>query len=85
MRNHTTLSKPNIIQEIAKCFPEGHKVDLDDPEVFVLVEIFKNICGVSVVKDYYHLQKFNVMEIASEKSGEKRFQEGVGRVHDKDQ
>lgn len=30
-----------IIQEVAKCMPENYVVDLDDPEVFVLVEVFK--------------------------------------------
>ena len=83
-------------------------VDLDDAEIFFLVEIFKvrthfrprgrgghdkkihidgvmnvqqSVCGVSVVTDYYELQKFNVMEIANEKNGEGKFREGEGRVH----
>lgn len=30
-----------IIQEVAKCMPENYVVDLDNPEVFVLVEVFK--------------------------------------------
>jgi tRNA acetyltransferase TAN1 len=34
-----------IIQEVARCMPEGYTVDLDDPEVFVLVEVFK-VCAV---------------------------------------
>lgn len=85
IRNHTTLSRPTLIQAIAGCVPQGHTVDLGNPEVFVLVEVFKNVCGVSVVKDYYYLQKFNVMEIANETSSAGRFREGEGRVHDKDQ
>ena len=31
----------DIIQEIAKCMPENYVVDLDNPDVFVLVEVFK--------------------------------------------
>jgi tRNA acetyltransferase TAN1 len=50
IRNHTTLSRPTIIQEVAKCVPEGHVVDLDDPEVFVLVEVFKVRSQAIVVK-----------------------------------
>ncbi|PCH42476.1 hypothetical protein WOLCODRAFT_102214 [Wolfiporia cocos MD-104 SS10] len=65
MRNHNTLARPVLIQELAKCIPEQHAVDLDNAEVFVLVEVFKSVCGLSVVKDYYKLQKFNVMEIAN--------------------
>lgn len=69
MRNHSTLTRPELIQEIASCVPEGHKVDLDNAEVFILVEVFKSVCGMSIVKDYYRFHKFNVMEIANAKNG----------------
>ncbi|KAI0787832.1 hypothetical protein C8Q74DRAFT_1436947 [Fomes fomentarius] len=68
MRNHNTVTRDKLIPELAKCVPEGHTVSLDNPELFVLVEIFKSVCGISVVKDYYKLQKFNVMEIANAKN-----------------
>ncbi|TBU49750.1 hypothetical protein BD309DRAFT_1006016 [Dichomitus squalens] len=68
MRNHNTVTRDKLIPELAKCVPEGHTVSLDDPELFILVEIFKSVCGISVVKDYYTLQKFNVMEIANTKN-----------------
>ncbi|KAI0779099.1 hypothetical protein BC629DRAFT_1264037, partial [Irpex lacteus] len=64
MRNHNTLSRPTIVEELAKCVPEGYKVDLENPELFILVEIWKSVCGIGIVRDYYKLQKFNVMEIA---------------------
>lgn len=41
MRNHNTMSRNNLIQEIAKSVHERHKVDLENPEVFILVEVFK--------------------------------------------
>jgi len=41
VRNHNTLTRMEIIQEVAKCMPENYVVDLDDPDVFVLVEVFK--------------------------------------------
>jgi tRNA acetyltransferase TAN1 len=41
VRNHNTLTRMEIIQEVAKCMPENYAVDLDNPEVFVLVEVFK--------------------------------------------
>lgn len=81
IRNHTSLGKLDVIQAVAKCVPETYVVDLDNAEVFFLVEIFKSVCGVSVITDYYELQKFNVMEIANEKNGEGKFREGEGRVH----
>lgn len=84
MRNHNTLTRDKLIPELAKCVPEGHTVSLDNPELFILVEIFKvrqrarvllhtdrlttdtqSVCGISVVKNYYKFQKFNIMEIAN--------------------
>ncbi|KAI4519209.1 hypothetical protein K525DRAFT_206665 [Schizophyllum commune Loenen D] len=64
IRNHSTLTRMAIIQAVAECVPEGFSVDLNDPEVFVLVEVFKSTCGIGVVEDYYRLHKFNVGEVA---------------------
>ena len=33
-----------IIQEVAQCIPESYSVDLDNPDVFVLIEVFK-VCS----------------------------------------
>ncbi|KAI0956107.1 hypothetical protein AcV7_006601 [Taiwanofungus camphoratus] len=85
MRNHNTLSRSVIIQEVAKCVPEGHKVDLENPEVFILVKVFKSVCGMSVVKDYYRLQKFNVMEIADGKNEDENSKMGEGRFTRREQ
>ena len=41
IRNHSTLTRMAIIQAVAECVPEGFSVNLNDPEVFVLVEVFK--------------------------------------------
>ncbi|KAI0635768.1 hypothetical protein C8Q77DRAFT_1052984 [Trametes polyzona] len=68
IRNHNTLTRDKLIPELAQCVPEGHTVSLDNPELFILVEVFKSVCGISVVKDYYKLHKFNVMEIANAKN-----------------
>ncbi|KAK0223421.1 hypothetical protein IW262DRAFT_1366672 [Armillaria fumosa] len=65
IRNHTTLSRPTIIQTIADCVPEGHVVNLTDPTLFILVEVFKSVLGVAITREYYSLQKFNVMEISN--------------------
>ncbi|KAJ7067125.1 hypothetical protein C8F01DRAFT_1120365 [Mycena amicta] len=69
LRNHTTLSRDPLIAAIAKCVPQdgGHGVDLINPDLVILVEVFK--CGVSVVRDYHRLKKFNVTEIASAAQG----------------
>jgi tRNA acetyltransferase TAN1 len=85
VRNHNTLTRMEIIQEVAKCMPSNYTVDLDDPDVFVLVEVFKSTFGVSIVEDYYRFQKFNVMELANAHNEPERFEKGAGRVQDKKQ
>ncbi|KIM40614.1 hypothetical protein M413DRAFT_165114 [Hebeloma cylindrosporum] len=80
VRNHTTIPRPLLIQSIAQCVPEGHTVDLQNPRIFILVEVFKSVCGVSIVKDYYRLQKFNVMEIANKKNRTDQGGESGSRV-----
>ncbi|KAI0058656.1 hypothetical protein BV25DRAFT_1909099 [Artomyces pyxidatus] len=75
-RNHSTLSRQQIIDTIVECVPSGYTVDLEDAELFILVEVFKSVCGISIVKDYYAHQKFNVMEIANLKNGQGKFEEG---------
>ncbi|EMD31359.1 hypothetical protein CERSUDRAFT_109526 [Gelatoporia subvermispora B] len=82
VRNHNKISRDTLIQTIAKCVPEGHIVDLENPEVFILVEVFKGVCGMSVVKDYYKHQKYNVAEIAKAKN-QADSADGVTRVGDK--
>jgi len=69
-----------LIKMVAQCIPEGHTVSLTEPEVFILVEVFKSTFGVSVVKDYYSLAKFNVLELASAKQSVEVEQES--RVND---
>jgi len=83
VRNHNTLTRMDIIQEIARCMPENYAVDLDNPDVFVLVEVFKSVCGVSILRDYYKLHKFNVMTLANEKNAVEDFKPEAGRVQGK--
>ncbi|KAK0469580.1 uncharacterized protein EV420DRAFT_43639 [Desarmillaria tabescens] len=65
IRNHTSLSRPTIIQSIADCMPVKHVVNLTNPDVFILVEVFKSVLGVAITQEYYSLHKFNVMEISN--------------------
>lgn len=81
--------------------PENYVVDLDNPDIFVLVEVFKvccvaipsqdkrlrwlqSVCGVSILKDYYKLHKFNVMTLANEKNAVEDFKRESGRVQGKE-
>lgn len=79
VRNHNSVPRPTIIDTIVSCVPSGWVVNLDEAEVFILVEVFKGTCGIGIVKDYYEHQRFNVMEIANSKHAESKL-EGDSRV-----
>ncbi|TFY83627.1 hypothetical protein EWM64_g380 [Hericium alpestre] len=51
-RNHNTLSRQTIIDTIAKCTPGNYTVDLEDPELFVLVEVFKVACASFCIRGH---------------------------------
>jgi tRNA acetyltransferase TAN1 len=40
-RNHTVLTRSAVIDAIADCVSKVHKVELTNPQVFILVEVFK--------------------------------------------
>ncbi|KAH0556491.1 hypothetical protein GP486_005610 [Trichoglossum hirsutum] len=64
IRNHNTLTRDGIIRQVAEVIGPGHKVDLKDYDLLVLVEIFQNICGMSVVPaDFDQLRRYNLAEI----------------------
>jgi len=42
---------------------KGHTVNLNKPDLAVCVEIIKNVCCLSVVKDLFRLRKYNIHEI----------------------
>ncbi|KLO17435.1 hypothetical protein SCHPADRAFT_868248 [Schizopora paradoxa] len=64
IRNHNVLEKDGLIQEMAKCIPKCHKVDLKVPDVVILAEVFKSFFTMSIVRDYMRFKKFNVMEVS---------------------
>jgi len=80
VRNHNTLSRQTLIDTVVSCVPSGWTVDLENAEIFILVEVFKSLCGISIVRDYYAHQKFNVMEIANMKNSEAKLGEGRVRL-----
>jgi len=41
VRNHNTVSRQLLIDTVVSCVPSGWTVNLDDAEVFFLVEAFK--------------------------------------------
>ncbi|OCK99545.1 uncharacterized protein K441DRAFT_653121 [Cenococcum geophilum 1.58] len=63
-RNHKALTREGVIRKVAAAVGPGHKVDLKDYDLLILVDIYKNICGMSVVgADYERLKRYNLAEI----------------------
>ncbi|KAK9368579.1 hypothetical protein V1509DRAFT_623319 [Lipomyces kononenkoae] len=67
-RNHTKLTRDQIIKLLAAAVGPPHKVDLEDYDRLVHVECFKNIIGISVVKDFETLKRFNLQQIFESKA-----------------
>ncbi|KAK5159200.1 hypothetical protein LTS14_002342 [Recurvomyces mirabilis] len=64
LRNHNVLSRDSIIKQIASLVGQGHEVDLKDYDLLIIVEVYKNVCGVSVVDNSFEqLRRFNLAEI----------------------
>uniref|UniRef100_A0A663N9L0 THUMP domain-containing protein 1 n=1 Tax=Athene cunicularia TaxID=194338 RepID=A0A663N9L0_ATHCN len=65
-RNNSHMSREEVIKELAGIVgslnPEN-KVDLNNPQYTVVVEIIKNVCCLSVVRDYVLFRKYNLQEV----------------------
>ncbi|PHH53757.1 hypothetical protein CFIMG_008116RA00001 [Ceratocystis fimbriata CBS 114723] len=64
-RNHNSLSTNTVVKSVAGQVSLPHKVNLTSPDKMVLIELFRNITGISVVEgaDFERLRKFNLDSI----------------------
>ncbi|XP_055843640.1 THUMP domain-containing protein 1 homolog [Episyrphus balteatus] len=53
----------------------NNKVDLKNAELAVIVEIIKGKCCLSVVEGYFKYKKYNLIELASSRTDEKKTEE----------
>ncbi|KAI9270671.1 thump domain-containing protein [Phascolomyces articulosus] len=63
IRNCTKLDRMEVVQKLASVVGEGHRVDLENPDLAIIVEICQNICMMSVVEDFNELKKYNIESI----------------------
>ena len=63
---HEQLHRAEVIQAVAKEVGSGWKVDLDEPQLVVLIEVATRMTGVGVVERWGELHKFNVRAMAEE-------------------
>ncbi|XP_056391718.1 THUMP domain-containing protein 1 [Hyla sarda] len=73
-RNNNHMNREEVIKDLAGVVgnlnPEN-KVDLSNAEYTVVVEIIKNVCCLSVVKDYILFRKYNLQEVVKSAQEEK--------------
>lgn len=66
IRNNHDLDRDMVIKTVAKAVGDGHSVDLKNYDLLILVDVYRNVCGMSVVgNDYEKLKKYNLAEIYS--------------------
>ncbi|KAK3698308.1 hypothetical protein LTR37_017016 [Vermiconidia calcicola] len=64
LRNHNILSRDSIIRQIATIVGPGHEVSLKDYDLLIIVEVYQNVCGVSVLDNSFErLKRYNLAEI----------------------
>jgi len=63
-RNNSQMSRSEVVRAIAEMIPVPHRVDLKNPQLTVLVEIFNRGCGIAVVERYLEFRKFNIHAVA---------------------
>lgn len=59
-RDNNVLSRDSVIQVIGSVIGRGHPVDLKGYDVMILVETVRNITGMSIVRDFDKLKRFNL-------------------------
>jgi tRNA acetyltransferase TAN1 len=62
-RNNDKVDKTKLIKALANLVPERHKVQLAQPKVVVLVQIFKSVCGIAITEDYNRYARYNLHKI----------------------
>lgn len=66
IRNNNTLTRDVIIKKVAGLIDSTrHVVNLEKPDKVVLIEVYQNSCGISVVDGEYwdELKKYNLTEL----------------------
>ncbi|KAL6721025.1 hypothetical protein ACLMJK_000125 [Lecanora helva] len=63
-RNHNVMKRDDIIRQIARVVGSKHSVDLKNYDRLILVDVYRNVLGMSVVgSDFEELKQFNLAEI----------------------
>jgi len=66
-RNNQNIERLECIKLLASLIPAPHTVNLSSPKLLILVEVFKSICGISVVPQFSDLKKFNILSLTPQR------------------
>ncbi|KAF1920283.1 hypothetical protein BDU57DRAFT_544022 [Ampelomyces quisqualis] len=70
IRNNQELTRDEVIRTVASIVGPGHKVDLHGYDLLIIVEIYKNVVGMSVVgSEFEKLKRFNLEELRHTSDG----------------
>lgn len=70
-RNTNQISRDDvfrIVGGVMREVPGPWKVDLEKPDVSIVVEIIRNVCCIGLVKDYFSRKKYNLIELVSKET-----------------
>jgi tRNA acetyltransferase TAN1 len=56
------FDKRTVIDLIADIVGPKHKVDLERPDFVIMVQVFKGMCGISILPYYHEFKKYNLQE-----------------------
>ncbi|KAL8831410.1 MAG: hypothetical protein Q9191_000889 [Dirinaria sp. TL-2023a] len=58
------MKRDDVIKQVATAVGPQHSVDLKEYDLLILLDIYKNVLGMSVVgSDFEKLKRFNLAEI----------------------
>ncbi|KAJ1916112.1 hypothetical protein IWQ60_008214 [Tieghemiomyces parasiticus] len=63
IRNNQKVDRTALIETVAGLVGPAHTVNLEDPTYFIIVEVLKSVCMMSVVTDYYRYRKYNLFSL----------------------
>ncbi|KAG9149874.1 hypothetical protein Leryth_023457 [Lithospermum erythrorhizon] len=66
-RANTGIDRMKIIDAVARSVPLPHKVDLNNPDINIVVQIVRTVCLIGVVEKYKELSKYNIRQLTSKK------------------
>ncbi|KAI9319594.1 hypothetical protein DFJ73DRAFT_329568 [Zopfochytrium polystomum] len=69
-RFNDQISRVELIPKLAELVGPAHQVDIKNLDRVILVEIFKGICGMSVVDDFYKYKKYNLEAVFDQEAAQ---------------